>query len=386
MTSINRTGAGSVSAAALLQQIAAGKTGVSLLTGAASDATDQTDLGTQLQRGLADIVTRARQVQGAMTAAAQTERASQELQVRVREMRDLAQQATRTGLGTDALSALSARFKELQTGLNRAARTTAAAGGGTLAQALGAATGSQNTGSTPLVQITGSAAVGGNRIEEQGTALADSRVAQARGLASLQVDALDQQAVIRFTDTGNGQITATRYARTAQGLTEVGSQTVAAPGVGQGAAASGETTALRFDRLGVALTLDQGYTAGDLHGLEATVTPPAQDGGQTGQSALLDLSVADPASAQAAVARLDQLSARATALEQGMRQEQHRLGASLAEVMSGSSSSSDAAGLDVPSAQALAASLRRRLLEQTAAALQVQGNANSADVLRLVAQ
>ncbi|MEW6755633.1 MAG: hypothetical protein AB1505_32350 [Candidatus Latescibacterota bacterium] len=386
MNSISGTTAGMASAAALVERVA-GRTGGAarawLSAAPAATAADQTEVGARLQAGLADAATRAREAQEAIAAAQGTEASARQTQARLREMRDLARRAADTRLGEEDRSALSARFAELQTRVNEGAGA-AAAPGGTLADALARPAEDAGTRGGPRIAVSGRARLAGELLEERGAALADSRVARARGLGSVEVDRLEGPVILRFTDTGNAQVTATRFAQTAQGLVETATQTVAAPGALQGGTAGGT---LRFDRLGVELGLEEGYTAGGLHGLEVAVTPAAEPepAAADEDQALLDLSVEDAASAAAAVGRLDELMARAGALRQEMRQEQERLGASLARALGSlGGTPAEPGALGAGAATSLQASLRRQLLEQTAEGLRAQGGVAPASVLRLV--
>ncbi|MFA6107694.1 MAG: hypothetical protein WDA75_02895 [Candidatus Latescibacterota bacterium] len=315
-----------------------------------------------------------RQAQATILGAGRLEAATSRLLPKLRELRDLARQGTAEGLTTAERETLAERFAALQDEINQ--ETGEDLGNGvTLTRAMsqaGAEDGTRTTGVT--VTITGRSITTSGVVAEVEQPLAQSQVARDRGLTSITVPDSGARRIVRFTDTGNGQIQATLLEQTDTGLVEIGSQTVAGPSTG----AAAEPRVLSFDRLGVTAGLDEGYGAGDLNGLEVTVTTVAQADSEAVTSAasetLLNLSVNDPASAEEAVTRLDQalagmtsLRTRAQEARAGQRELILQAAQALATAASEQETDSDLTGTVLQATRSL-------VLQQPVEALSVQGN------------
>lgn len=185
-------------------------------------------------------------------------------------------------------------------------------------------------------------------------------------------------------DLGNGQIQATLLEQTGTGLVEIGRQTVAGPPAG----AAAEPRVRSFDRLGVTAGLDEGYGAGDLNGLEVTVTPLDQADSAVGSTAtsetLLNLSVSDQATAEEAVTRLDQamagmasLRTQARAARAGQRELILQTARALATAAREQETDSSLAGTILQTTRSL-------VLQQPDQALSVQDNMFPESVIALL--
>ena len=232
----------------------------------------------------------------------------------------------------------------------------------------------------PGISITGETVIRGARIREEGTGLAESAVAQDRGLADVQVAETDAQVRFTFRDLGEGRIQATRFERTEQGMVETGTQTVAAPDARQGRVAEGQTAALNFDRLGLQIELDENYTAGDLQGLEITSAPDAATAPPSQQ-----LSVDDPQAAQTAYNRIDQVLADMARVRDDLRQQRETESANALRALADYGNQEEISALaDAEAAGALADTLRTQILQQAAGAVTAQGEVSTDRLLLLL--
>jgi hypothetical protein len=329
-------------------------------------------------------------VRSAQTTLAQTQAEQQTLQgfgSRIQELRNIATQATRTNLTTEERTALSERFNALQNEVNTTAAKTKIQG-----QNLGerlANPASQTSASG--IQITGTGRVDGVRFEEAGAAFETSNVARSAGLVNIQVADEKTNAVFRFQDAGNGQITVTRFNNTENGLQEAGSQTVAINTLQNREIAPGQTETLNFDRLGVAITLNNSFIAGDLNGIQAQVTPPpepaetpavSESNAEPPSGLAFDLSnIENAANAVAGLnTSLNNLGSLQARVSQVGTQSQQTIANAFAEISAGNNSTDLTSGF----AQQLENDLRNAVLQQASNALQSQGGFNRESLVNLL--
>lgn len=336
-----------------------------------------------LRSTLSQIGEQGRQVQAQVVQIQSSERTLRETEVQLRQLRTLARQASAPELGEGERQALSARFATLQRQIDQATRT-ATVQGQPLAQAL-TRTEEAESRLEMRVELSGQIIARGRTVEERGIPLAESAVARARGLAGAQVERGEERVVFRFQDLGNGQIRAVRLRQTDQGLEETGAQTAILPGPQLRRLPAGQTAVLEFERLGLQITLNERYAPGDLQGLELAAIPATEPGETsaplTGQTPLLDLSLENAASAEAAMASLDQMLARIAELRQGLQQERENQQLGLRQIFA----SLQPELADREMAALLATSLRDLVLRQAAAALSRQGNLTPGRLIQLLA-
>jgi len=140
------------------------------------------------------------------------------------------------------------------------------------------------------VTVTGTGAGATGTVREDAAALAASEVARDAGLETVRFGEADADSVFRFTDSGNGFVTVTRYDVTAGELTETGSETVALQNFRNGSMAGGASETLSFGRLGLQVDIGTDYTPGDLNRVDVRVQTPETGGGEA------PVSVADTSS------------------------------------------------------------------------------------------
>jgi flagellin-like hook-associated protein FlgL len=333
-----------------------------------------------------------------MGQANRTESALRGQAGRLRRLRDIAQQGTDRQLPTEARRSLTARFEAL---LNRIADAAsapeetadpAAAAAPAIAPEETADPIPNETATAPVadtppgISITGETIVRGARIREEETGLAESAVAQDRGLADVQVAETEDQVRFTFRDLGEGRIQATRFERTEQGMVETGTQTVAAPDARAGRVAEGQTAALNFDRLGLQIELDENYTAGDLQELEITSAPAtAESGAAATEPPSQQLTVDEPEAAQAAYNRIDQVLADMARVRDDLRQQREAESDNALRALADYGNQEDISALaDAETAGTLTDTLRTQILEQAAGAVTAQGEISTDRLLLLL--
>lgn len=271
----------------------------------------------------------------AQTAATEAQAAGETLdrsELQIRELRSLANQAASVDMSAEDRAALTERFNALQTEIN-AATGGASFQGQTLDQRLAAPT-QTPAAQTPQMSVTGRGVVNGRTAQEAGVALEDSNVARGAGITDVQVADTETNAVFRFQDAGNGQVTATRYNVTENGLEEAGSQTLAVENFQNGAVTQGQTATMDFDRLGVTVNLNEAYTAGDLNNVEVAIAPapppeepetppqaPAEEAAE-GDTAALAYDIGTLEGAAAAVTQIDTMLNRVAELRTNVQEAQ----------------------------------------------------------------
>lgn len=272
----------------------------------------------QLSDTVQAAVTKAQNAQGQIEEAQTARRTVSGIQSQLSEMRSLAQQASSADLKDSERAALAERFNAIQSQVNRSAQ-----GGTFQGQALNErlfANGDAGGGQAPAAQVqVRETAVGPTgTVTEEEVALAQSQTARESGVQDVRLNEAGADAVFRFQDSGSGTVTVTRYNRTADGLEEAGSQTVALSNFRNGQMTPGASETLNFDRLGLQVDINQDYAAGDLNRVDVAVQTPEADRAEpsadtgtatvatSGEPAAMALDISTQSGAAAAASQLDQ--------------------------------------------------------------------------------
>ena len=303
-----------------------------------TNGTDRVDLtaSRELSPRMNRAVKKAQRSQTRIEEAQTARRTLDSSRTGLSEMRSIARQASSADITSAERAALAERFNALQTQINTDTQN-AAFRGTALNERLFAQRTSSGDGANTRVRITGTGVADGRTVEEENVGIGLSQIAREAGLREVRLDEDGAEAVFRFQDTGGGMVTVTRFDVTDEGLEEAGTQTVALQNYRSGAMTAGSSETLNFDRLGLQVELDEGYTSGDLNRVETRVqTPvaeeveeaeevvepaPAEEGDadEAAGPAALTLDIADADSAAYAARRLDVAINRADRLENATR-------------------------------------------------------------------
>lgn len=235
--------------------------------GAIQDVLDQVrGTGKPENVAISFALDKARTAQQAVASARDAGKTLDSVRNTLTQMRDLAAKAASTADPAQR-GKLATEFNKLQGEVNDIGASKVAFNG---KPALAGINGTQNAATTG-VQISGRGNVNGHTFTAAPQAVGQSQVAAANGVKDVQVADKNANSRFSFIDLGNGKISAIRYDKGTDGIErQVSSQTVevAAP-------EKGKTTTANFDKIGVKVTLDDRYAAGELQGTEVRSGPQA---------------------------------------------------------------------------------------------------------------